>query len=38
MTDTYVPSPSERVAEQVARYEASDGTDGGTWKTDRWSS
>ncbi|MGA9493370.1 MAG: nitroreductase family deazaflavin-dependent oxidoreductase [Mycobacterium sp.] len=30
MTDTYVPSPSEGVADQVARYEASDGTDGGT--------
>jgi F420H(2)-dependent quinone reductase len=30
MTDAYVPSPSERVADQVARYEASDGADGGT--------
>jgi deazaflavin-dependent oxidoreductase (nitroreductase family) len=30
MTDAYVPSPSERVANQVARYEASDGADGGT--------
>jgi F420H(2)-dependent quinone reductase len=30
MTDTYLPSPSERVADQVTRYEASDGADGGT--------
>src|ERR1700744_4878540 len=30
MTDAYLPSPSERVADQVARYEASDGVDGGT--------
>lgn len=30
MTDTYVPSASEQVAEQVARYEASNGADGGT--------
>jgi F420H(2)-dependent quinone reductase len=26
---TYIPSPSERVRDQVARYEASDGADGG---------
>jgi F420H(2)-dependent quinone reductase len=26
----YVPSPSERVRDQVARYEASNGADGGT--------
>lgn len=30
MTDAYVPSPTESVADQVARYEASDGADGGT--------
>jgi deazaflavin-dependent oxidoreductase (nitroreductase family) len=30
MTNAYLPSPSERVADQVARYEASDGADGGT--------
>jgi deazaflavin-dependent oxidoreductase (nitroreductase family) len=30
MTDTYVPSPSERVAEQVALYEATNGAEGGT--------
>ena len=30
MTDTYVPSPSERVAEQVAAYETSNGAEGGT--------
>jgi F420H(2)-dependent quinone reductase len=30
MTDTYVPSPSERVSEQVAAYEASNGAEGGT--------
>ncbi len=30
MTDTYVPSASERVAEQVALYEATDGAEGGT--------
>jgi F420H(2)-dependent quinone reductase len=30
MTDTYVPSPTERIRDQVARYEASDGVDGGT--------
>jgi deazaflavin-dependent oxidoreductase (nitroreductase family) len=30
MTDVYVPSPTERVADQVARYEATDGADGGT--------
>jgi hypothetical protein len=26
----YVPSPSERVRDQVARYEATDGREGGT--------
>lgn len=30
MTQTYVPSPSGWVADQVARYEASDGAEGGT--------
>ncbi len=30
MTDTYVPSPSDRVRDQVASYEASDGAEGGT--------
>lgn len=30
MTDTYQPSPSDRVREQVARYEATDGREGGT--------
>ncbi len=30
MTERYVPSPTEFVADQVARYEASDGADGGT--------
>jgi len=30
MTDTYVPSPTERIRDHVARYEASDGVDGGT--------
>lgn len=30
MTDAYVPSPADFVADQVARYEASDGVDGGT--------
>ena len=26
----YIPSPSERVSEQVGLYEASDGAEGGT--------
>jgi deazaflavin-dependent oxidoreductase (nitroreductase family) len=30
MSDTYVPSPTDRVRDQVARYEATDGADGGT--------
>jgi len=30
MIDTYLPSPTDRVRDQVARYEASDGADGGT--------
>ena len=30
MTETYQPSPSDRVREQVALYEASDGQAGGT--------
>ncbi|HZC91044.1 MAG TPA: nitroreductase/quinone reductase family protein [Mycobacterium sp.] len=30
MSETYVPSPSEQVRNQVARYEASNGADGGT--------
>jgi deazaflavin-dependent oxidoreductase (nitroreductase family) len=30
MNDTYVPSPTDRVRDQVSRYEASNGTDGGT--------
>lgn len=30
MTDTYLPSPSDRVADQVARYEATNGAEGGT--------
>jgi deazaflavin-dependent oxidoreductase (nitroreductase family) len=30
MASTYVPSPSDRVREQVALYEATDGRDGGT--------
>jgi F420H(2)-dependent quinone reductase len=30
MTDTYEPSPSDRVREQVSLYEATDGRDGGT--------
>jgi F420H(2)-dependent quinone reductase len=30
MTDTYVPSASDRVSEQVAAYEATDGAEGGT--------
>jgi deazaflavin-dependent oxidoreductase (nitroreductase family) len=30
MTDNYEPSPSDRVREQVSRYEATDGRDGGT--------
>jgi deazaflavin-dependent oxidoreductase (nitroreductase family) len=30
MIDIYLPSPSDRVQDQVARYEASDGADGGT--------
>ena len=30
MTETYQPSPSDRVREQVALYEASDGREGGT--------
>src|ERR1700749_2779555 len=30
MTDTYVPSASDRVSQQVAAYEASNGTEGGT--------
>jgi deazaflavin-dependent oxidoreductase (nitroreductase family) len=30
MTETYQPSPSARVREQVALYEASDGREGGT--------
>jgi deazaflavin-dependent oxidoreductase (nitroreductase family) len=29
-TETYVPSPTERIRDHVARYEASDGADGGT--------
>jgi F420H(2)-dependent quinone reductase len=29
MTDTYEPSPSDRVREQVSLYEATDGRDGG---------
>jgi F420H(2)-dependent quinone reductase len=30
MTDNYQPSPSEQVREQVSRYEATDGREGGT--------
>jgi deazaflavin-dependent oxidoreductase (nitroreductase family) len=30
MTNTYEPSPSDRVREQVALYEATDGREGGT--------
>jgi F420H(2)-dependent quinone reductase len=30
MIDSYLPSSSDRVRDQVSRYEASDGTDGGT--------
>ena len=30
MTETYQPSPSDRVREQVALYEATDGREGGT--------
>ena len=30
MTDAYLPSASDRVSEQVAAYEASNGTEGGT--------
>jgi deazaflavin-dependent oxidoreductase (nitroreductase family) len=30
MTSTYVPSPSDRVREQVSLYEATDGAQGGT--------
>jgi len=30
MNDIYVPSPTDRVRDQVSRYEASNGTDGGT--------
>ncbi len=30
MTNTYMPSPTERIRDHVARYEASDGADGGT--------
>lgn len=30
MTDTHLPSPSDRVSDQVARYEASNGAEGGT--------
>ena len=30
MTDTYQPSPSDRVREQVSLYEATDGREGGT--------
>jgi F420H(2)-dependent quinone reductase len=30
MPETYQPSPSDRVREQVARYEATDGREGGT--------
>lgn len=30
MSETYLASPSDPVRDQVARYEASDGTDGGT--------
>jgi deazaflavin-dependent oxidoreductase (nitroreductase family) len=30
MTETYRPSPADWVADQVARYEATDGADGGT--------
>jgi F420H(2)-dependent quinone reductase len=30
VTSGYVPSPTDRVSDQVARYEASDGADGGT--------
>ncbi len=30
MTETYVPSATDLVADQVARYEASDGADSGT--------
>jgi deazaflavin-dependent oxidoreductase (nitroreductase family) len=30
MTNTYQPSPSDRVREQVALYEATDGREGGT--------
>jgi len=30
MTSSYVPSPSDRVREQVALYEATDGVEGGT--------
>ena len=30
MIDTYLPSSSDRVRDQVDRYEASDGADGGT--------
>jgi F420H(2)-dependent quinone reductase len=30
MANSYVPSPAQAVADQVARYEASDGAEGGT--------
>jgi deazaflavin-dependent oxidoreductase (nitroreductase family) len=30
LTSNYVPSPSKRVSEQVAAYEATDGAEGGT--------
>lgn len=30
MIDTYLPSPTDRIGDQVARYEACDGADGGT--------
>lgn len=30
MSETYLASPSDRVRDQVARYEASDGADAGT--------
>ena len=30
MTDSYIPSPTESVRDQVALYEASDGAEGGT--------
>jgi hypothetical protein len=36
MTTGYVPSPSDRVREQVALYEATDGVEGGTLEAHWW--